>query len=387
VKELVFPNNEMYPNFFASLLSVNNGKSVLAGSKYMSTAAGSFYYDYQFSLADGSFEGMYTGFAISSGQIFNNGAYVGDKSSYNIPAAIVGGKTWFGSASYSESLVSSDGIYLALPPNQGFYAFRVAASKTVLYFSNYNNIVNMYSAVTGASLGTITLPQVAFPLYEMNMIRCVSSSGDRMFRLAQQWTTILGTSRQLYVLQSFDPVTPDEFISTYIGYGIESKMSCTNWYAYPQVGAWLGQRVNAADGSTVHTIEIAWNCYDGNKQRYYLATHEVSVKPTPAAPSRSPSSTQAGPTGPTGQPTHQPTSMPTLLRYPTTWPGMRRTLGEQTDATKSKSKVQEKAQDKSESAATATAAVATPKKRLASSSSSSTSSTSSAAAKRSKKAA
>jgi hypothetical protein len=225
-----------------------------------------------------------------------------------------------------------------------------------------------------------------------------------MFRLLYQYVLIFGNWQHVFALQSFDPVAPENSPVTYIGIGIEKKMSCANGYANPQKSIWLGQRVNAADGRTVHSIGIAWNCWDGSKQRYYLSTHEVSAKSSPTAPSRSPSSTQADPTGPTSQPTrfptsqptHQPTIQPTRqpTRQPTQFPsisqapyGMMRALSERRGTGKRRSKVQDKGQEKSESAATATAAVAAPKKRLVSSSSSTSSTSSSAAAKRSKKAA
>jgi hypothetical protein len=351
-------------------------------------------------------------------------------------------------------LLSSDGIVLSLPSGQGFNAANVVASKTILYFfDSYYYNVRMHSAATGALLGTTTVPKVPYPLYDMTTIRCVSSSGDRMFRMVSQSINSAIGWRNVFALQSINLAAPDDLTSAYIGYGLESKMSCASGYtAWPQRAIWLGQRVNAADGSTVHSVGVLWTCNGVVGQRFYLATHEVAVKPTPskspswmsASPSQAPTiwtpptagtptanyPTQgygsfypfAAPTpaptqammwtptmnqGYTTAPTSSPTQAPSptgqappadqggMTGSPTAAPtlsptGMRRTLDQQADATKTKSKstaqvkAQDKAQVKSESAVDATAAAPAPKKRVASSSFTSSSS-SSAAAKQSKK--
>ena len=313
IHELQYPNDE-YPWNGSPLLFVNGGKSVLAAAKYMTAEKGTFYYDYQFSVMDGSFEGMYTNFTVPSGQIYNEyGSYVGEKSNYNMPYAVAGGKTWLGNMNVGDSLVSSDGIYLALPTNLGFNMNNVAASKSVLYFRSYNlaDNIKMYSAVTGALLGTTTIPQLSYPFMDWGII-LVSSSGDRMFRMFTQSVNNEGW-HNLYNVQSFNPATPEDSSTVIIGFGIERKFSCGNGNSlWPNRMNWLSQKTNPVDGSTVHSIGVTWMCYDyaNGRQHSYLGVHEVIVKRTVPTPSRPPSLQGR----PSGQPTRQPTGEPSQSR-------------------------------------------------------------------------
>ena len=205
-----------------------------------------------------------------------------------------------------------------------------------------------------------------------------------MFRLFSQSVSNDGVWRSLSALQSFNPATPEDSSTAIFGYGLERKLSCgTGNIPWHNRMAWLGQKTNAADGSTVHSIGATWICYDNinNRQRYSYVVHEVAVKRTVPTTSRPPS-LQGRPSGqPTRQPTHLPSQRLSSSWSPTSigWRALK--SDERQDVSKGKggSKSQGQSQGKSTSNDKGDAAAdASPKKRPAAS----TSTTSAAAAKR-----